>query len=121
MHFDDITNSIAKLISDEVVNFQKNTELILSCRPPCLDRSPPQYLDTEMEEMEGVKVPDIEFRCINLRKIVMAFLDERQGSVCPTKEEVDWHKAWAKEFEMYAKKLRKQAEDLDARIEVELR
>lgn len=113
MDYDKICDGIRELIIKEVKNSLKETELLLSYRPHCMDRVSTQFLTEDCEHDAEI---DIVPRCIDLRKVVMDFLDERDGCFsCEDDSQV--LKEWAKEFEMYAKKFRKQAEILDAQIE----
>lgn len=108
MDIDQINEGIRELVTKEIINCIQETELQLSCRPACLDRCRPETL-TEIESLDDY---DWDFRAINLRKMVMEFIKERDGRI-DFKDESDWLKAWAKEFEMYAKRCKKQATKLE--------
>lgn len=102
MDYDKICEGIRKLVLKEGEFAFHSTKVKLSFSPPCLDR-----LSTELDV-------SIDFDALNLSKIADEYLDDRDGS-CGITEELECIRLWADEFELYAKRFRKHADQLEKR------
>lgn len=101
MNYDKLCDVLERMVEKEKYKSFHKTEIIMRCRPPWLRASNVNVNDEEDE------------RYFSVRKIVKAHLESCGDGLIEQKEEVQFLREWAKEFEAQAKALRKRAEGLE--------